>query len=279
MIGDHLRLGGYFAAASVVFYVADNMDRVLVGRLVGPEAVGLYGQAYNIMIKPVYVVITPLVALVLTSLSRAAEQPATREQLVVAYYRLLAVLLAAGGGGTGGGGQRRDAALGRSGVERLRGRCLSVLAIGMFGQALVILGVPILTAADRGGRLLGGGGRGGHRARHRVFGRLVVRREVWRAGARRGVRLCDRGAGGDCGAVHVVLPADGRVSRRRGIRGPRAAGTRGGCDGRRRVARGPMAANRVAAAAIGGVGAARCAGLRGAARARSCGSSNSRSSS
>jgi PST family polysaccharide transporter len=153
-IGGHLRLGGYFAAASVVFYVADNLDRVLVGRLVGPEAVGLYGQAYNLMIKPVYVVITPLVALMLTSLSRAADQPETREQLVVAYYRLLAVLLLPAAAGlvvTGsdvmqllGGAAWKDA-----------GPLLSVLSIGMFGQALVIVGVPILTAADRGGRLLG----------------------------------------------------------------------------------------------------------------------------
>ena len=152
-IGGHLRLGGYFAAASVVFYVADNLDRVLIGRLVGPEAVGLYSQAYNIMIKPVYVVITPLVALVLTSLSRAANQPETREQLVVAYYRLLAVLLMPAAVGlvvTGndvmqllGGAAWKDA-----------GPLLSVLAIGMFGQALVIVGVPILAAADRGGRLL-----------------------------------------------------------------------------------------------------------------------------
>ncbi|MEX2091284.1 MAG: lipopolysaccharide biosynthesis protein [Pirellulales bacterium] len=152
-IGGHLRLGGYFAAASVVFYVADNLDRVLVGRLVGPEAVGLYSLAYNIMIKPVYVVITPLVALVLTSLSRAANQPATRESLVVAYYRLLAVLLMPAAVGlvvTGsdvmqllGGAAWKDA-----------GPLLSVLSLGMFGQALVIVGVPILAAADRGGRLL-----------------------------------------------------------------------------------------------------------------------------
>jgi PST family polysaccharide transporter len=152
-IGGHLRLGGYFAAASVMLYVADNLDRVLVGRLVGPEAVGLYSQAYNIMIKPVYVVITPLVALVLTSLSRAANQPETREQLVVAYYRLLAVLLMPAAVGlvvTGndvmrllGGDAWRDA-----------GPMLAVLAIGMFGQALIIVGVPILAAADRGGRLL-----------------------------------------------------------------------------------------------------------------------------
>jgi len=152
-IAGHLRLGGYFAAASIVFYVADNLDRVLVGRLIGPDAVGLYGQAYNVMIKPVYVVVTPLIPLVLASLSRAAEQPETRCELVVAYYRLLAVLLLPASAGlvvVGSdvmqllGGPRWTAA----------GPLLSVLSFGMFGQALVILGAPVLTAAGRTGRLL-----------------------------------------------------------------------------------------------------------------------------
>jgi PST family polysaccharide transporter len=152
-VGGHLRLGSYFAAASVVFYVADNFDRVLVGRLVGPEAVGLYGQAYNIMIKPVYVVITPLVALMLTSLSRAADQPATRGQLVVAYYRLLAVLLLPAAAGLIVVGDDVMRLLGGAAWSDA-GPLLSVLSLGMFGQALVIVGVPILTAAGRGGRLL-----------------------------------------------------------------------------------------------------------------------------
>jgi PST family polysaccharide transporter len=152
-IGGHLRLGSYFAAASVVFYVADNLDRVLVGRLVGPEAVGLYGQAYNVMIKPVYVVITPLIALVLTSLSRSRDQPQTRRQLVVAYYRLLAVLLMPAAAGLIVVGRDVMQLLGGD-AWKDAGPLLSVLALGMFGQVMIIVGVPILTAADRGGRLL-----------------------------------------------------------------------------------------------------------------------------
>ena len=152
-IGSHLRLGGYFAAASVVFYLADNLDRVLVGRLAGPEAVGLYGQAYNIMIKPVYVVITPLVALVLTSLARAANQPETRQELVVAYYRLLAILLMPAAMGLVVTGSDVMRMLGGAAWADA-GPLLSILSLGMFGQAMIILGVPILTAADRGGKLL-----------------------------------------------------------------------------------------------------------------------------
>lgn len=152
-IGGHLRLGGYFAVASIVFYVADNLDRVLVGRLVGPDAVGHYSQAYNVMIKPVYVVITPLVALVLTSLARAANQRETRDELIVAYYRLLAIMLMpAAVGLVVTGGDVMQMLGGAAWAEA--GPLLSVLALGMFGQALVIIGVPILTAADQGRKLL-----------------------------------------------------------------------------------------------------------------------------
>jgi PST family polysaccharide transporter len=152
-IAAHVRLGGYFAAASIVFYLADNMDRVLVGRLVGPEAVGLYGQAYNVMIKPVYLTVTPLISLMLASLSRAANQPETRQQLAVGYYRLLAIVLIPASAGlaiVGGdvmrllGGEAWSAA----------GPVLSVLSVGMFGQALVIVGGTILATAGRTGRLL-----------------------------------------------------------------------------------------------------------------------------
>jgi PST family polysaccharide transporter len=152
-LASQLRLGGFFAAAALVFYAADNLDRVLVGRLAGADAVGLYGQAYNIMIKPVYVVITPLVALMMTSLSRASEQPDTRRRLVVAYYRLLAVLLLPVSVGLVVVGEDVMQLLGGP-AWREAGPLLSVLSLGMFGQATIIVGVPILTAANRGGRLL-----------------------------------------------------------------------------------------------------------------------------
>jgi O-antigen/teichoic acid export membrane protein len=105
------------------------------------------------MIKPVYIVTMPLVALMLASLSRAADQPETRKQLVVAYYRLLAGLLMPAAAGL--------AVVGAEVMQMLGGTAwidagplLSVLAIGMFGQATILVGVPILAAADRGGRLL-----------------------------------------------------------------------------------------------------------------------------
>lgn len=151
-IAAHLRLGGYFAAASVLFYVADNLDRVLVGRLIDPHAVGLYSQAYNIMIKPVYVVVTPLIALMLASLSRAGNEPQTRDTLVVGYYRFAAVLLLPVSVGLAVVGSDVMLLLGGAAWSQA-GPILSVLSIGMIGQTAMILSVPMLTSAGRTDRL------------------------------------------------------------------------------------------------------------------------------
>jgi O-antigen/teichoic acid export membrane protein len=151
-IGAHLKLGGCFAAASIVFYVADNLDRVLIGRLVGPEAVGIYGQAYNVMIKPVYIVVTPLIPLMLASLSRAAGHPETRRQLAISYYRMLAIVLLPASAGLLVVGDDVMRLLGGE-AWAAAGPVLAVLSLGLFGQALVIIGGTILTAAGRSDRL------------------------------------------------------------------------------------------------------------------------------
>jgi PST family polysaccharide transporter len=135
-----------------VCYAADNLDRVLLGRLVGPEAVGLYGQAYNVMIKPVYLVATPLIPLMLASLSRAAEHPETRRQLAVSYYRMLAIILLPASAGLAVVGNDVMRLLGGD-AWAAAGPVLAVLSLGMCGQALVIVGGPILTAAGRADRL------------------------------------------------------------------------------------------------------------------------------
>jgi len=135
-----------------LFYVADNVDRVLVGRLVGPDAVGLYSQAYNVMVKPVLLVTAPLVALMLTSLSRAADEPQSRDDLVVAYFRFVAVLLLPVSIGLVVVGGDVMQLLGGTAWSEA-GPLLSVLSVGMIGQAAILLSVPVLTSAGRTGRL------------------------------------------------------------------------------------------------------------------------------
>lgn len=151
-LGGSLRFSGYHTASSVVFYLADNLDKVLVGRLVGAPALGLYSQAFNLAFKPVALVCTPLTGVMLAGLSRAADQPSTRQTLLVAFYRLAAiVLLPASFGLAVVGGD----ALQFLGGDRWAGGgpLLQTLALALFGRALIHLAGPIFSASGRTDRL------------------------------------------------------------------------------------------------------------------------------
>lgn len=143
-----IQLGGWLAATTIVLFVADNLDRVLVGRLVSASDVGLYSQAYSLMIKPVYLVTTPLTALALASLSRAAAHPSTARQFVEAFYRMIAVALVPVSLGLALVGS--DAMLILGGEPwREAGPILSVLSLGLFSQAVVILNGYVLMASGQ----------------------------------------------------------------------------------------------------------------------------------
>lgn len=144
----HLRLGGYFAASGVAFFLSVTLDKVLVGRLVGGLAVGLYSQAFNLMMKPVNSLTTPLNRIVLAALSRTADDPASRAVLIAGFYRLLAVVLLPVSAGLALVGDLLVVLLG--GTEwAAAGPLLCVLSLAMFGQGLVHLSIPIYAAAGR----------------------------------------------------------------------------------------------------------------------------------
>jgi O-antigen/teichoic acid export membrane protein len=98
------------------------------------------------MIKPVYLVTTPLIGLSLSSLSRAVRHPATAQQLVEAFHRVVAIALVPVSFGlalvgdnvmpTLGGDNWRDA-----------GPLLSLLSLGIFAQGVVILNGYVLMAS------------------------------------------------------------------------------------------------------------------------------------
>lgn len=145
----HVRFGGWFAATTLVLFAADNLDRVLVGRLVSAAAAGLYSQAYNLMMKPVYLVTTPLTALALASLSRAERNPGTAQAFVEGFQRALAIALLPCAMGLALVGDRVMLTLG--GEEwREAGPLLAALSLGLFAQAVVILNGYMLMASGRG---------------------------------------------------------------------------------------------------------------------------------
>ncbi|MFV2067755.1 MAG: lipopolysaccharide biosynthesis protein [Pirellulales bacterium] len=148
----HLHLGGYFAASSILFFIATNLDKVLIGRMFDVRTLGLYSQAFNLMMKPVYVVTTPLNGIVLASLSRAAANRKTQTDLMRAYYRLLAILLFPVGVGLALVGPLVMTVLGGP-AWSTAGVLLAILSLAIPAQGFLHLNVPLLAAAGRTDRL------------------------------------------------------------------------------------------------------------------------------
>lgn len=93
-----LRFSRHVAFTNLVFYVAQNLDKLLLyvmvgGTVTGEAAVGMYGLAYNFMMKPVYLVSTPVSSVMLPALSRAVARHDTFRELVTHFYRLSAAIL------------------------------------------------------------------------------------------------------------------------------------------------------------------------------------------
>ncbi len=93
-----LRFGGFYASSGLLFFLAQNVDKILLGWLLGATqaghaAVGFYSQAFNLMMKPVYVVASPITGIMLPALSRTAHQPTRFTPLVARFFRMVGILL------------------------------------------------------------------------------------------------------------------------------------------------------------------------------------------
>jgi len=94
-----VRFGGYYALSNLVFFVAANADKVLVGVVLGPRALGLYSQAFNLMMKPVFVVTAPVTEIMLPALSRAVGEVREYARLTLDFFRFIALAMLPAGVG------------------------------------------------------------------------------------------------------------------------------------------------------------------------------------
>jgi O-antigen/teichoic acid export membrane protein len=74
---DSLRsLGGFSAnvfGTRVLFYANRNLDNMLIGRFLGPAALGAYAIAYNVMLTPLARIAQPIVEVLFPAMSRIQE--------------------------------------------------------------------------------------------------------------------------------------------------------------------------------------------------------------
>jgi PST family polysaccharide transporter len=79
-----MQIGGGFTVGSIASYVAGQGDNILVGRLLGAEALGLYGRAYQLMAMPANLFGGVLDIVLFPIMARVQD---TKASLALAYQR------------------------------------------------------------------------------------------------------------------------------------------------------------------------------------------------
>jgi PST family polysaccharide transporter len=72
---DVLAFGAHVATFNVVNFLARNADNVLIGKMWGAAALGLYDRSYKLMITPLQFINAPLSRVTLPVLSRLRDEP------------------------------------------------------------------------------------------------------------------------------------------------------------------------------------------------------------
>ena len=89
-IRSMLSFGGSVTGYSMINYFAGNSDNLLIGRFRGPEQLGLYAKAIQVLSLPTDQISEPIGAIAVPALSRLNHSP---ERYRVAYLRLMEKIL------------------------------------------------------------------------------------------------------------------------------------------------------------------------------------------
>ena len=170
-VRDLIRFGGYYTTAMVLFAVAQLADKLLLSfALDGPDAdreLGYYTQAFAWMMKPVLLVTTPVSAVALPALSRAASTarvagmaraagtPGLYRDVLLAFGRLIAMVLLPCGVGLALVAPEAMIVLGGARWEPA-GEILRVLAIVILAQGFINIVGSILVSVGRADHLCRG---------------------------------------------------------------------------------------------------------------------------
>ena len=170
-VRDLLSFGGYYTTAMVLFAVAQLADKLLLSfAFDGPQAdraLGYYTQAFAWMMKPVLLVTTPVSAVALPALSRAAGMartagtsheagsPALYRDVLLAFGRLIALVLLPCGVGLAIVAPEVMVVLGGTRWAPA-GELLRVLSIVILAQGFINIVGSILVSVGRADRLCRG---------------------------------------------------------------------------------------------------------------------------
>jgi O-antigen/teichoic acid export membrane protein len=78
-----LAFGGNVTGTRLLAFFARNLDNILIGKLWGGDALGLYSKAYQLLMLPISQLTAPVTGVVVSALSRLQDQP----ERFLGYYR------------------------------------------------------------------------------------------------------------------------------------------------------------------------------------------------
>ena len=81
-----IRFGGNLTGFTTINYFSRNLDNLLIGRFWGPQQLGLYSRAYQLMTLPIDQINEPISSVAVPSLSRLTDSPESYRR---AYLRML----------------------------------------------------------------------------------------------------------------------------------------------------------------------------------------------
>ena len=87
--GSLLLFGGTMTLNGVVIYVAYNIEKVLLGRFWGAEALGVYGRAYQLINFPTTIINASVGSVAFAALSRLQDDPVTYKRYFLKGYTLV----------------------------------------------------------------------------------------------------------------------------------------------------------------------------------------------
>ena len=91
-IGSMLRFGGTVALNSVVAYVAYNLEKVLLGRFWGADALGIHGRAYQLANIPIDSLNSAVEEVAFSALSRIKDDANRLKSYFLTGYSLVVAL-------------------------------------------------------------------------------------------------------------------------------------------------------------------------------------------
>lgn len=88
-VREMLTLGADVALFDMINYWSRNIDNVVVGKFLGPDSLGLYKKAYDLLLLPVTQVRAPLASVALPHMSKMQQDP---QNVSLVYSRLISSL-------------------------------------------------------------------------------------------------------------------------------------------------------------------------------------------